>query len=113
MFNPFKVIGDVVSNAVMKHCTFENDTKYKVIVVDHDGTRALYPGQSEENYIANGFSVDLVMVFSDTDEAKVNFPSSRYESRNHKMSYIFKEDIENFEADDEVSTSEFNLQYNI
>ena len=47
-FGPLgKVAQDVLENTVLNHCTFENDTKYKVFIVDHDGTRTLEPGRSQ------------------------------------------------------------------
>ncbi len=47
LFKVGKVAWDVVVNAVWKHCTFENDTKYKVIIVDYDGTHSLEPAHSQ------------------------------------------------------------------
>ena len=43
----FKVTKDVIGTTFVKKCTFENDTKYKVFIEDHDGTRILEPGSSE------------------------------------------------------------------
>ncbi len=40
-------LGEVIKTAVLNRCTFENDTKYKVVIVDHDGTRILEPGRSQ------------------------------------------------------------------
>ena len=51
-----------------------------------------------ENFLLFGFrSVDLVMQFSDTEEAKINFPSSKYENRLHKIALLFAEHIKKFE----------------
>ena len=93
----FNVIGEVIGNAVMKHCTFENDTGYTVMIVDHDGTRALHPGTSQGNYLVSGFSVDLVLKLPDGDEVKINFPSSSFENRTHKISNIFADAIRKYE----------------
>ncbi len=93
----FKTIGDVVSNAVVKQCTFYNDTDYRVVVVDHDGTRTLDPGDSEGNYLVSGFSVDLVMKFLGSKEEKITFPSSDFDNRTHKMSVVFGSKIREFE----------------
>ncbi|XP_028396876.1 uncharacterized protein LOC114520737 [Dendronephthya gigantea] len=81
----------VVKNTVIATCTFENDTQYPVEIVDHDGTRTLNPTESEGNYLVRGFSVDLIMKLPEGKEAKINFPSSRFENRRHKMSVIFKD----------------------
>lgn len=102
--NAVNVVGDVVGNAVVKRCTFVNDTKYKVAIVDHDGTRNLHPGQSQGNYLVAGFSVDLVMKLSDTKEVKINFPSSRFENRTHKMGLLFENDIREFERSRAVNS---------
>ena len=93
----FKTVGDVVSNAVVKQCTFYNDTDYQVMVVDHDGTRTLNPGCSEGNYLVSGFSLDLVMKFPGSKEEKINFSSSDFGNRTHKMSVIFRSKISAFE----------------
>lgn len=58
-----RVAGEVVKNAVVGQCRFENNTKYKVEIIDHDGTRTLNPGETQGNYLVKGFSVDLVMKF--------------------------------------------------
>ena len=83
----------VVKNTVFATCTFENNTQYPVEIVDHDGTRTLHPGEAEGNYLVRGFSVDLIMQLSGGKEVKINFPTSRYENRRHKMSVIFKDHI--------------------
>ena len=93
----FKTAGEVLTNAVKKECTFYNDTPYPVEVVDHDGTRTLDPGESEGNYLVTGFSLDLVMKFPDYQEAKINFPSSRFENRTHRMSSVFGDAISSYE----------------
>ena len=95
--NAARVVGEVVGNAFVGHCRFENNTKYEVEIVDHDGTRTLNPGETQRNYLVKGFSVDLVMKFTDTKEDKVNFPASRYENRTHKMSMIFADEIKAYE----------------
>ncbi len=41
------IIGKVIETAFLNRCTFENDTKYKVVIVGHDGTRILEPGRSQ------------------------------------------------------------------
>ena len=85
---------EVVGNKVVKNCRFENNTKYQVQVVHHDETYTLNPGQALGNWIISGFSVDLVMKFSDTKEHKINFPSTRYENRTHKMGMLFADQIQ-------------------
>ncbi len=50
-----------------------------------------------DNYLVTGFSVDLVMQFSDTEEAKINFPSSKFQNREHKIGRLFAEHIKKFE----------------
>ena len=104
-FLPFlnKTVRDVTGNAVVKKCTFENDTKYDVEIVDHDGTRTLGPGESQGNYLVTGFSVDLVMKLSDTKEVKINFPSSKFENRTHKMGLVFNDHIKEFESSSALS----------
>jgi hypothetical protein len=39
-----KMVVGVAANAVAKSTTLVNDTDYKVIIYDHDGTRTLAPG---------------------------------------------------------------------
>ena len=52
-----------------KWCTFENDTKYSVMITDKDGTRALDPGKSTTNYdIPAGSHVILVLKLPKTDK---------------------------------------------
>ena len=92
-----KVICQTIKNAVVKCCTFENDTSYTVMIVDHDGTRALHPGTSQGNYLVIFQSVDLVLKLPDEDEETINFPSSRFENRTHKISYIFADAISKYE----------------
>ena len=77
----------------MATCTFQNDTSYRVIIVDHDGTRTLHPGQSENNYLVKGFSLKLVLKLSDTNEVKKEFSAAEFENRTHKISKIFAEHI--------------------
>lgn len=92
-----RVAGEVVKNAVVGQCRFENNTKYKVEIIDHDGTRTLNPGETQGNYLVKGFSVDLVMKFRDTKEVKINFPASKFENRTHQMSMIFADEIKAYE----------------
>lgn len=91
------IIGKVIENALVNKCTFQNDTSYTVMIVDHDGTRALYPGTSQGNYLVSGFSVDLVLKLPDGGEEKINFPGRRFENRTHRMSHIFSDEIRKFE----------------
>ncbi|PFX13912.1 hypothetical protein AWC38_SpisGene21972, partial [Stylophora pistillata] len=42
-----------------KWCTFENDTKYTVMITDKDGTRPLKPGKSTMNLNISGFETGL------------------------------------------------------
>lgn len=96
-----KVVGTAVEktkevvkpSAVEGILAFENDTIYPVIIVDHNGTRTLYPGQSQDNYLVNGFSVDLTLKLSDTNEAKKSFPAKEFKDRTLKMSKIFADHI--------------------
>ena len=92
-----KVICQTIKNAIVKCCTFENDTSYTVMIVDHDGTRALHPGTSQGNYLVIFQSVDLVLKLPDGDEETINFPSSKFENRTHKISYIFADAISKYE----------------
>ena len=72
-----------------KWCTFENDTKYSVMITDKDGTRALDPGKSTTNYdIPAGSHVILVLKLPKTDKT-IHFPSSRYNNSTQKISQIF------------------------
>lgn len=89
---------EVVENAVVKRCTFENDTDYTVMIVDHDGTRSLDPDEQQGNYLIGGFSVDLVLKLPDAEEVKITFPSSNFENRTHKMSKIFADAIREYES---------------
>lgn len=90
-----KMEEEVKPSAVAGTLAFENDTIYPVIIVDHNGTRTLDPGQSQDNYLVNGFSVDLTLKLSDTNynEAKKNFPAKEFEDRMLKMSKIFANHI--------------------
>ena len=91
-------IGDVVGDAFVERCRFQNDTKYKVLIIDHIGIRALNPDEtSRVNYLAKGFSVDLVVKLTDAKEEKINFPSSKFENRTQKMSMIFAHTIKAYE----------------
>ena len=55
------VVG-VAANAVAKSTTLVNDTDYKVIIYDHDGTRTLAPGTQQGNKLVRGFTIDLEIV---------------------------------------------------
>ena len=70
-----KMEEEIKPSAVAGTLAFENDTIYPVIIVDHNGTRTLDPGQSQDKYLVNGFSVDLTLKLSNTNEAKKNFPA--------------------------------------
>lgn len=87
---------EIKPSAVAGTLAFENDTIYSVIIVDHNGTRTLDPGQSQDNYLVNGFSVDLTLKLSDTNEAKKNFPAKELKDRMLKMSKIFADHIMDF-----------------
>lgn len=80
-------------SAVAGTLTFENDTIYPVIIVDHNGTRTLDPGQSQDNYLVNDFSVDLTLKLPDTNKAKKSFPAKEFKERTLKMSKIFADHI--------------------
>ena len=80
-------------SAVAGTLAFENDTIYPVIIVDHNGTRTLDPGRSQDNYLVNGFSVDLTLKISDTNEATKNFLAKEFKDRTLKMSKIFADHI--------------------
>ena len=84
---------EVIKSSVAGTLAFENDTIYPVIIVNHNGTRTLDPGQSQDNYLVNGFSVDLTLKLSDTNEAKKNLPAKEFKDRMLKMSKIFAEHI--------------------
>ena len=87
-----------------------NDTIYPVIIVDHNGTRTLDPGQSQDNYLVNGFSVDLTLKLSDTNEAKKNFPAKEFKDRMLKMSKIFADHIMDLHRTNALDAgSEFKL----
>ena len=84
---------EIKPSAVAWTLAFENDTIYPVIIVDHNGTRTLDPGQSQDNYLV---SVDLTLKLSDTNEAKKNFPAKELKDRMLKMSKIFADHIMDF-----------------
>ena len=84
---------EIKPSAVAGTLAFENDTIYPVIIVDHNGTRTLDPGQSQDNYLVNGFSVDLTLKLSNTNEAKKNFPAKEFKDRMLKISKIFADHI--------------------
>ena len=72
-----------------KWCTFENDTKYSVMITDKNGTRALDPGKSTTNYdIPVGSHMILVLKLPKEDK-KIDFPSSRFNNSMQKISQIF------------------------
>ena len=84
---------EVIKSSVAGTLAFENDTIYPVIIVNHDGTRTLDPGQSQDNYLVNGFSSDLTLKLSDTNEAKKNFPVKEFKDRTLNMRKIFADHI--------------------
>ena len=84
---------EIKPSAVAGTLAFENDTIYPVIIVDHNGTRTLDPGRSQDNYLVNGFSVDLTLKISDTNEATKNFLAKEFKDRTLKMSKIFADHI--------------------
>ena len=98
--NAIEVVGskvkEVTENAVMKQCYIDNDSKYTVKIVDHDGTRDLHPGTKQHNYLVVGFSVDLIMIGPNNSEEKKNFHSNDFENRTHKISVLFEEAIKKF-----------------
>lgn len=87
----------VFKTATVRQCIFYNDTNYLVLIIDHDGTRSLKPGEIQGNYLVKGLSVDLLMKLTDNREVKINFPSSKFENRTHKMSTIFENEIKAYE----------------
>ena len=108
----FNKIAEVVENTVMNNCTFENDTEYQVTIVDHDNTRRLRPHTSQGNYLLPGFSVDLIMLLPFGEEKKINFPSSAFEGRTHKISKIFQEHIMKIEIKVIKAFSRWEFVYN-
>ena len=106
------VASAVIVNAVKKECVFMNDTKYNVKIIDWDGTHDLRPGTSQGNYLLNGFSLDLVMHLPGGKEAKINFHSSQFENRTHKMSSIFEAYIRDCEISVTGASSRWDLSYN-
>ena len=105
---------EIKPSAVAGTLAFENDTIYPVIIVDHNGTRTLDPGQSQDNYLVNGFSVDLTLKLSDTNEAKKNFPAREFKDRTLKMSKIFADhimDLHRTDARDSGSVFKLNPGY--
>lgn len=102
-------------------CTLQNDTDYQVVIVDYDGTRDLNPGTSQGNYLVKGmgFGIDLVMKFPGSKEEKINFPSSKFENRPHRISVIFSDKIRAFESEHQKyslavvgGVSRWHLAYN-
>lgn len=99
-----KMVDDVVGSAIKKDCTFVNDTEFEVEIVDYDSTRKLRPGYEEDNWLITGLaSVDIVLKFPHSEEAKINFPASKFENRRHKISYIFRNEISEFKSKHNVS----------
>jgi len=85
-------LGAVVANAVVKDCTIVNDTPYSIFIIDHDGTRELKPGQRQYNHIVRGgFTIDLKLVVSNTDEQTLNF--DKYDGTDQSMSLFFKDKL--------------------
>ena len=89
-------VKEVAENVVKKQCYLKNDTKYNVKIVDYDGTRNLYPGTTQHNYILAGFSIDLIMFGTNNEERKVNLHSNDYENRTHNMSHLFKDTVKEY-----------------
>ena len=87
-----------MGNAANK-CDLHNDTKYEVDIVDYDGTRTLYPGTTQSNWLLKGgnYYITLVMKFARNEEKRRNFYGSEYEYRTHNMSYLFADQIRQFE----------------
>ncbi|XP_022788992.1 uncharacterized protein LOC111328757 [Stylophora pistillata] len=75
-----------------KWCTFENDTKYTVMITDKDGTRPLKPGKSTTNVGIPGFEMILVLKLPKKD-AKLEFPLSGFNNSRQKISQIFAHEI--------------------
>lgn len=92
-----KALPEMAVSAVGGHCSFYNNTKYKVEIVYHDKTRTLNPGEIHRHFLFKGFSVDLVMKFTDTKEERINFPATKYENRTHEMGRIFEDKIKAYE----------------
>ena len=90
---------EIIKNAIIKSCTFENNTLYQVLVVDYDGTHPLNPGDSQKNILVKGLGVNLVMKF-EHGEVNIRFPSRRYENRRHMMSVVFKDEIQKLERNE-------------
>ena len=93
----FKQMWDTVKNAAVARCTLENDTMYRVLIIDHDGTRCLNPGEVEGNYLVRGFGIDLIIKFNDKEEVKISFPSSQFQNRRHKLSVLFQKQIREYQ----------------
>lgn len=97
-----KPVGDAaeaLKNAAKSNCYLENDTKYRVEIVDYDGTRTLSPGETQHNFLIKGpFSLDLVMIFNNGKDVKINFPEHKFQDRTHKMSNIFADAIREYES---------------
>ena len=104
-------VGDLVDKAVKRHCTLENDTKYPVEVLAHDGTYCVKPGASSSFQVVTGFSFDLVMKLPG-EEPKINFPSSEFGNRTHKISILFDKYIRSFEIKVIGASSHWNLSFN-
>lgn len=94
--------GKVLANAIAKTCGFDNDTQYRVTVILHDGNVELEPGGSVWNWIVTGFSVYLVMHFPNW-EPQIEFTSTEFKKREHKLSAVFAEQIKKFEDDQAVA----------
>ena len=102
---------DLVDKSVMRYCTFVNDTKYQVEVLAHDGTYCVKPRTSRSFQVVNSFSFDLVMKLPE-EEAKINFPSSEFGNRTHKMSSIFEKYVRSSEIKVIGALSHWNFSFN-
>eukprot|EP01084_Bolivina_argentea_P095472 171638_1 len=83
-------VGDVMKNVVISKCTLYNDTEYEITIVDYDDTRKLKPHYKQGNGLVAG-SIDLILIdhLNDYEEHKINFPASKFEGREHRMSVVF------------------------
>ena len=104
-------VGELVDKSVMRHCTFENDTKYQVEVLAHDGTYCVEPGTSDSFQVVTGFSFDLVMKLPG-EEAKINFPSREFGNRTHRISTIFDKYVRGFEIKVIGASSHWSFSFN-
>ena len=67
-------------------CTLYNDLKHVVQIVDYDGTRNLWPGARQTNWLAKGGNYYISLVLSiDNKEEKVYLYGSEFDDREHRM----------------------------